>query len=77
MNQIESVRGILNPIPESIRPHRLTSQTVEARLHNARSLLVEVFMRQFDLAFGGVSQLDDNGSERIANAVMDRPFLRR
>ncbi|RAZ91805.1 hypothetical protein DPM33_04780 [Mesorhizobium hawassense] len=51
----------------------LTSETVEARLHNARSLLVEVLMRQF----GGVYQLDDCRSERIANAVIDRLFPRR
>src|SRR5436190_23510250 len=55
----------------------LTSETVEARLHNARSLLVEVLMRQFGPAFGGVYQLDDCRSERIANAVMDRLFPRR
>ena len=55
----------------------LTSETVEARLHNARSLLVEVLMRQFGPAFGGVYQLDDCGSDRITNAVMDRLFPRR
>jgi len=55
----------------------LTSETVEARLHNARSLLVEVLMRQFGAAFGGVYQLDDCRSERIVNAVMDRFFPRR
>ena len=55
----------------------LTSETAEARLHNARSLLVEVLMRQFDAAFGGVYQLDDSRSERITNAVMDRLFPRR
>lgn len=55
----------------------LTSETVEARLHNARSLLVEVYMRQFDPAFSGVFQVDDSSSERITNAVMDRLFPRR
>ena len=55
----------------------LTSETVEARLHNARSLLVEVLIRQFGPAFGGVYQLDDSRSERITNAVMeDRLFPR-
>jgi hypothetical protein len=55
----------------------LTSETVEARLHNARTLLVEVLIRQFGQAFGGVYQLDDSHSERITNAVMDRLFQRR
>ena len=50
--------------------------TVEARLHKARTLLVEVLIRQFGQAFGGVYQLDDSHSERI-NAVMDRLFQRR
>ena len=50
--------------------------TVEARLHNARTLLVEVLIRQFGQAFGGVYQLDDSHSERITNAVMDRLFPR-
>ena len=50
--------------------------TVEARLHNARTLLVEVLIRQFGQAFGGVDQLDDSHSERI-NALMDRLFQRR
>jgi hypothetical protein len=54
----------------------LTSETVEARLHNARTLLV-VLIRQFGQAFGGVYQLDDSHSERITNAVMDRLFQRR
>ena len=51
--------------------------TVEARLHNARTLLVEVLIRQFGQAFGGVYQLDDSHSERITNAVMDGLFQRR
>ena len=51
--------------------------TVEARLHKARTLLVEVLIRQFGQAFGGVYQLDDSHSERITNAVMDRLFQRR
>jgi hypothetical protein len=55
----------------------LTSDTVEARLHNARSLLVEVLIRQFGPAFGGVFQLGDSRCERITNAVMDRLFPRR
>jgi Sigma-70, region 4 len=55
----------------------LTSEAVEARLHNARSLLVEVLIRQFGSAFGGVFQLDDSSCERITNAVMDRLFPRR
>jgi hypothetical protein len=38
----------------------LTSETAEARLHNARSLMIEVLMRQFGAAFGGVYQLDDS-----------------
>ena len=50
----------------------LTSETVNARLHNARNLLVEVLIRQFGPAFGGVYQLDDSRSERITNAAMDR-----
>jgi RNA polymerase sigma-70 factor (ECF subfamily) len=55
----------------------LTSETIEARLRNARSLLVEVLIRQFGPAFGGVYQLDDSRSERITNAVMeDRLFPR-
>jgi RNA polymerase sigma-70 factor (ECF subfamily) len=54
----------------------LTSETVEARLHNARSLLGEVLVRQLGPAFGGVYQLDDSRSERT-NAVMDRLFPRR
>jgi DNA-directed RNA polymerase specialized sigma24 family protein len=55
----------------------LTSETLEARLHNARSLLGEVLVRQLGPAFGGVYQLDDSRSERITNAVMDRLFPRR
>jgi RNA polymerase sigma-70 factor (ECF subfamily) len=55
----------------------LTSETVEARLHNARSLLGEVLMRQFGPAFDAVYQLGDSRSERITNAVMDRLFPRR
>jgi RNA polymerase sigma-70 factor (ECF subfamily) len=55
----------------------LTSETVEARLHNARNLLVEVLIRQFGLAFGGVYELDDSRSERITNAVIDRLFPRQ
>ena len=55
----------------------LTWETVEARLHNAQSLLVEVLIRQFGPAFGGVFQLGDCRSERITNAVMDRLFPRR
>ena len=43
----------------------LISETVEARLHNARSLLVEVLIRQFGPTFGGVYQLDDRRSEPI------------
>ena len=41
----------------------LTSETVEARLHNARTLLVEVLIRQFGQAFGGVYQLDDSAPD--------------
>jgi RNA polymerase sigma-70 factor (ECF subfamily) len=52
----------------------LTSETVEARLHNARSLLAEVLIRQFSPAFGSDYQLDDSRSERITNAVMDLLF---
>lgn len=52
----------------------LTSETVSARLHNARNLLVEVLVRQFGSAFGGVYELHDSRSERITNAVMDRLF---
>ena len=55
----------------------LTSEPVEARLHNARSLLDEVLVRQLSPAFGGVHQLDDSRSERTTNAVMDRLFPRR
>jgi RNA polymerase sigma-70 factor (ECF subfamily) len=55
----------------------LTSETVEARLHNARGLLVEVLIRQFGAAFGGSFQLGDSSCERITNAVMDRLFPRR
>jgi sigma-70-like protein len=55
----------------------LTLETVEARLHKARSLLVDVLIRQFGPAFRGVYQLDDSRSERITNAVMDRLFPRR
>ena len=51
--------------------------TVEARPHNARTLLVEVLMRQFGQAFGGVYQLDDSHCEGVTNAVMDRLFQRR
>ena len=51
--------------------------TVEARLHNARTLLIVVLIRQFGQAFGGVYQLDDSHCERITNAVMDRLFQRR
>jgi sigma-70-like protein len=54
-----------------------TSETVEASLHNARNLLVEVLIRQFGPAFGGVYQLDDSRCERITKAVMDRLFPRR
>ena len=54
-----------------------TSETVEASLHNVRNLLVEVLIRQFGPAFGGVYQLDDSRSERITKAVMDRLFPRR
>ena len=54
-----------------------TSESVEASLHNARNLLVEVLIRQFGPAFGGVYQLDDSRSERITKAVMDRLFPRR
>jgi RNA polymerase sigma-70 factor (ECF subfamily) len=49
----------------------LTSETAQARLHNARNLLVEVLIRQFGPAFGGVYELDDRRSARITNAVMD------
>ena len=35
----------------------LTSETVNARLHNARNFLVEVLVRQFGPAFGGVYEL--------------------
>jgi RNA polymerase sigma-70 factor (ECF subfamily) len=52
----------------------LTSEAVEARLHNAQNLLV---IRHFSLAFGEVYWLDDGRSERITNAVMDRLFPRR
>ena len=52
----------------------LTSEAVEARLHNAQNLLV---IRQFSLVFGGVYWFDDGRSERITNAVMDRLFPRR
>jgi Sigma-70, region 4 len=55
----------------------LTSETVEARLHNARNLLIEELIRQFGPAFGGVYQLGDSGCERITSAVMDRLFPRR
>jgi RNA polymerase sigma-70 factor (ECF subfamily) len=55
----------------------LTSERVETRLHNARSLLGEMLIRRFGPAFGGVYQLDDCRSERITNAVMDRLFPRR
>jgi DNA-directed RNA polymerase specialized sigma24 family protein len=55
----------------------LTSETVEARLHNARSLLAEVLIRQLGPAFGGVYQIDDSRSEHITNAVMDRLFPRQ
>ncbi|MBP1888402.1 sigma factor-like helix-turn-helix DNA-binding protein [Sinorhizobium mexicanum] len=55
----------------------LTSETVEARLHDARNFLVEMLIHQFDPAFGGVYQLDDSSSERITKAVMDRLFPRR
>ncbi|MDI4238458.1 sigma factor-like helix-turn-helix DNA-binding protein [Bradyrhizobium sp. Arg237L] len=55
----------------------LASETVEARLHSARSLLGEVLVRQIGPAFGGVYQVDDSRSERITNAVMDRLFPRR
>jgi RNA polymerase sigma-70 factor (ECF subfamily) len=55
----------------------LKSETVEARRHNTRSLLVEVLIRQFGPAFGGVYQLDDSRFERITNAAMDRLFPRR
>jgi RNA polymerase sigma-70 factor (ECF subfamily) len=55
----------------------LTSETVNARLHNARNLLVEVLVRQFGPVFGGVYELHDSRSERITNAVMDRLFPRR
>ena len=54
----------------------LTSETVEARLHTARNLVVEVFIRHFGPAFDGVYQLDDSRAQRIANAVMDRLFPR-
>lgn len=47
----------------------LTSETVEARPHNARSLLFEV-IRQFGPAFGSVYQLDDSRSERITNPAL-------
>ena len=52
----------------------LTSEAVEARLHNAQNLLV---IRQFSLVFGEVYWFDDGRSERITNAVMDRLFPRR
>src|SRR4051794_8882279 len=52
----------------------LTSETVEARLHSARNLVVEMLMRQFGPAFGDVHELDDSRSERITKAVMDRLF---
>jgi len=55
----------------------LTSETVNARLHNARNLLVEVLVRQFGPGFGGVYELHDSRSERITNAVTDRLFPRR
>jgi DNA-directed RNA polymerase specialized sigma24 family protein len=52
----------------------LTLETVEARLHNARSLLGEVLIGRFGPPFGGVYQFDDSRSERITNAVMHRLF---
>jgi DNA-directed RNA polymerase specialized sigma24 family protein len=55
----------------------LTLETVEARLHNARSLLGEVLVRQLGPAFGGVYQLDDSRFDRITNALMDRLFPRQ
>lgn len=62
-------------MPEQVaESFALTSETVEARLHNARSLLVEVLIRQFGPAFGGVFPLGNSRSERITNAVMDRLF---
>jgi len=39
-------------------------------------LLVKVLIRQFGPAFGGICELDDSRSKRIANAVMDRLFPR-
>jgi hypothetical protein len=53
------------------------SETAEARLHNARSLLGEVLIRQFGPTFDAVYRLGDSRSERITNAVMDRLFPRR
>jgi hypothetical protein len=52
----------------------LASETVKACLHNARSLLDEVLIRQFGSAFGGVYQLDDSRSERITNACSGPAF---
>ncbi|WP_436286154.1 sigma factor-like helix-turn-helix DNA-binding protein [Rhizobium sp. LjRoot258] len=52
----------------------LKSETVEARLRLARSLLVETLIRRFGPAFGGVYQLGNSHSERITNAMIDRLF---
>jgi hypothetical protein len=43
--------------PKTGSVFRAETKTVEARLHNARNLLVEVLVRQFGPAFGGVYQL--------------------
>ncbi len=52
----------------------ISSETVEARLHSAQNLLIDVLIRQFGPAFSGVYQLDDSRSERITGAVMMRLF---
>jgi len=52
----------------------ISSETVEARLHKARNLLIDVLTRQFGPAFSSVYHLDDSRSERIASAVMRRLF---
>jgi hypothetical protein len=54
----------------------LTSDTVEACLHNAPDLVGEMLVGQLGPAFGGSYELDDSRSERITKAVMDRLFTR-
>lgn len=55
----------------------LTSETAEARLHNARSLMIEVLMRQFGAAFGGVYQLDDSRYGCSNGPAFHAPVKRR